>query len=251
MNTFIKIALCTILLLPLTANAKERVLVFAASSLSDVLTEISTVYNNSGGNVVFSFAGSGTLARQIENGAPANIFISANTDWINYLNDKKLLKQNSTFNIASNSLVLIAKSDYLGSATLSVSCSFFNELTGSKIVLGATESVPAGIYAKQAITALDMWPRMQQHVAEVDNVRTALSLVSRGEALFGVVYETDALADDNVKILETLDRSTYSKITYPMAIIKENDNAATTKFYNFLKSDDAKNIFKKHGFIVD
>ncbi len=236
-----------LLLLPTlaTANNTERVIVFAASSLHNVLAEIATTFNQTyDGSVTISYAGSGTLAKQIYNGAPASIYISANSVWVDYLKENELLVNSSIKDFLGNSLVLITQT---GSPHLTLD----DIADEDKIVIGIVDSVPAGTYAKQALVAINKWENVQKHIAEVDSVRTALSFVSRGEAKFGVVYKTDAIIDDRVDIADEFESNTHDNITYPIAIIKENNSDSAAFFYEYLMSDEAKTIYKKHGFIVE
>lgn len=226
----------------------ERVTVFAAASTTNMMDELLKIYNSKGGNANASYAGSGTLAKQIEAGAPASIFISANQEWADYLDGKGLIEAGTRKNLVGNTLVLIGEAGSKIIVDLIKKPDIVKLLAGGKLAIGAPESVPAGQYAKEAFTKLGLWDGLQKNIASVENVRVALAFVSRGEAPLGVVFGTDAAADKNVKVLAEFPADTYGDISYPILIVKGMGGNEAKKLYNFLQSDEAKKIYKKYGF---
>ena len=227
--------------------------VFAAASLKEAMDEAGAAWQQrSDQQVRNAFAGSSTLARQIEQGAPADVFISADTDWMDYLQQRDLVDTASRRDLLGNTLVLVAPK---ASPTKAVSLrkgSDLRPLLGAdgRIALALTASVPAGKYAKAAFESLGMWAALQPRVAEAENVRAALLLVSRGEVPMGVVYGSDAQADPGVRVLATFPASSHAPIVYPVARIKASTNPQAAAFVRWLGSKQAAAIFRKHGFRV-
>lgn len=248
MKRILLYAIMACFLLPQILFAAEKVTVFAAASTTNMMDEVIALYNKSGGNAVGSYGSSGALVKQINAGAPAGIFISANQSWMDKLEKDNMLEKGSRKNLVSNKLVLITHKNNNISADFNKKIDFASILKSEKMVIGAPESVPAGEYAKQAFTKLGYWASLQKNIVTAANVRDALAFVSRGEALLGVVFATDAMADKNVKVVAEFPANTHDDISYPIAIIKENSNDEVKKLYNFLLSDKAKNIYKKYGF---
>jgi molybdate transport system substrate-binding protein len=213
------------------------VVVFAAASTTGVLKELAATFHETGGEAVrFNFASSGALARQIHAGAPADIFISANAQWMDWLEESTAPPPSHRFNLAGNSLVLVGRRD----AELR-----FDGMVNGRIAVGDFKSVPAGIYAEQALQHmgwLDVW---RPHLVMASNVRTALLYVQRGEVEAGIVYSTDARAA-GLPIIGTFPPESHRPIVYPAAACSEKESAL--EFLEFLKSDKAKAILKKHGF---
>ena len=223
--------------------------VFAASSLTDALQELADDYGQSGGGVVkLSFAASSALARQIENGAPADLFFSADIEWMDYLASRQLIQPDSRHDVLGNSLVLIAPA----ASTLNLRIEPHFELAAalgkSRLATGDPESVPVGRYARAALTALGVWNAVSGRIVGAENVRAALAFVDRGEAPLGIVYKTDALIDKGVRIVDEFPADTHSPITYPMALISGAKPGAV-KFAEFLRSSAADAVFVKYGFI--
>lgn len=248
MRKFLISILVFTFLLPQVIFAAEKVTVFAAASTTNMINEVLSVYNKKGGNAVGSYGSSGALVKQIQSGAPAGIFISANQKWMNNLEKSKLIEKSTRKNLVKNRLVLITHKKNNITADFSKKIDFASILKNEKLVIGAPESVPAGEYAKQAFTKLGHWSSLQKNIVTAANVRDALAFVSRGEALLGVVFATDAIADKNVKVVAEFPENTHDDISYPIAVIKENANNEVKKLYNFLISDEAKKIYKKYGF---
>jgi molybdate transport system substrate-binding protein len=229
------------------AEADKKVVIFAAASLTNAIYEISNMYEKeSNTQIQMSYASSSTLAKQIENGAPADIFISADTKWMNYLKEKNALKENTTTNLLNNTLVLIAPKGKAFKVDLSPSFNIDSAFSG-KLCTGETESVPVGIYAKQALKSLNWFDKVKSRIVGTQDVRAALVLVERGECDAGIVYETDAKVSDRVEILSSFPDNTHEAIVYPVSItIRAKPEASD--FYQYLKSEKAKAVFIKYGF---
>lgn len=248
-----RLLLCVLLvtfLLPQVIFAAEKVTVFAAASTTNMMDEVLALYNKRGGNAVGSYGSSGALVKQINAGAPAGIFISANQSWMDKMEQSNMIDKASRKDLVKNKLVLITHKKNNITVDFSKKVDFASILKNEKLVIGAPESVPAGEYAKQAFTKLGYWSSLQKSIVTASSVRDALAFVSRGEALLGVVFATDAIADKNVKVVAEFDSNTHDNISYPIAIVKENSSDEVKKLYNFLISDEAKKIYKKYGFGV-
>nr|WP_294839906.1 molybdate ABC transporter substrate-binding protein [uncultured Methylotenera sp.] len=227
--------------------AKDTIVVFAAASLTNAINEISANYEQEkGAQIKSSFAASSALAKQIENGAPADIFISADTKWMNYLKDKQALKDSTVANLLTNHLVLIAPAGKRFDVTMNKSFDFFGAFNG-KLCTGEMASVPVGIYAKQALTSLAWLDAGQSRIVGTQDVRAALTLVERAECATGIVYETDAKISNKVDVIATFPDNTHEPILYPLALTK-SASAKSADFYDYLKSEKAKVIFTKYGF---
>ncbi|WP_025621112.1 molybdate ABC transporter substrate-binding protein, partial [Vibrio parahaemolyticus] len=186
-------------------------------------------------------------ARQIINGAPADVFISANTKWMDYLVDEGVIDSDNVTNLVRNSLVLIApQSSSLAVFNFADAKAWEAALNGSRLALGNPTSVPAGMYAKESLTTLGVWKEIQTKVAPAKNVRLALALVERGEAPLGVVYKTDAQLTSKVKIVGEFASDTHAAIVYPAAVV--SDSTESRQFFQYLKSEDAKRVFAHYGF---
>jgi molybdate transport system substrate-binding protein len=226
-------------------------LVFAAASLKDALDAINAAWSKeSGKSAVISYAGSSVLAKQIEEGAPADVFISADLDWMDYLAKRNLIKPGTRFNLLGNTLVLIAPKDSSLEAKIVPDFPLAALIGDGKLAMANTESVPAGKYGKAALTKLGIWDSIKDKIAQAENVRAALLLVSRGEAPLGIVYATDANADPNVKVLGTFPADTHKPIVYPAAVLAKSRSADAQAFVTFLKTDTAHKLFQDQGFTV-
>jgi molybdate transport system substrate-binding protein len=215
-----------------------QITVFAASSTTEALQELGRSYTIIyGEKIQFNFASSGTLARQIEAGAPADIFISANERWMDYLATRSLIQQPTRFEFARNSLVLIAP---LGS-----SMEFDGNVDG-RLAVGELKSVPSGIYAKEALAYMGWFDALKPKLIQGSNVRTVLMYVERGEVAGGIVYATDALASDKIVLVGTFPEISHTPIIYSAAACSKNKS--TEHFLNFLKSPEVKAILKQYGF---
>ena len=230
-----------------SANAEQKITVFAAASLTDAITEIAAAYEKEKiVNIQTSFAASSTLAKQIEQGAPADIFMSADTKWMNYLQDKNIIDAGSKTNLLGNHLVLIAPKGKAFKVDMDKSFNFSGAFTG-RLCTGDTESVPAGIYAKQALKNMSWWDAIKMRLVGTQDVRAALVFVERGECAAGIVYETDAKVSAKVETVAVFPDASHEPIIYPLALVKGASSQASG-FYDYLKSDKAKLIFNKYGF---
>ncbi|XKM12562.1 molybdate ABC transporter substrate-binding protein [Orbaceae bacterium ac157xtp] len=228
--------------------ATQKVTVFAAASLTNALEEIKTLYQptHPEQEVVLSFASSSVLARQIEQGAPADIFISADQKWMDYLLDRKLANSKET--LLQNALVLIVpKSSPIGHVSINRNTDWSAILPSpEKIAVGDPDHVPAGIYAKESLTNLGVFNKLEPQLARASNVRDALMLVERNEAVLGIVYSTDAKISTKVKTVGEFPADSFKPIEYPISLL---DNSGQD-FYQFLKSAPAKAVFIKYGFVI-
>lgn len=229
----------------------QNLLIFAAASLTDAInTVVADFQRSTGEKVTVSFASSSTLARQIEQGAPADIFISAAPDWMDYLQQRDYVQPNSRFNLLTNKLVLIAPQT--SQVTLKIAPDFplADVLGEERLAMGDPDHVPAGIYARNALENLAVWTDVAPQVARVDTVRAALALVARGEAPLGIVYQSDTVVEPKVRIVDTFPASSHPPIVYPTARIAESDHPAAKKWLAFLRSDAASRVFQRYGFTV-
>ena len=242
-----------VLLLASPAQAGE-VTVFAAASLKSALDEIATAWEGATGHeVTLSYAGTPQLAQQIEQGAPADLFISASTDWMDDLQGKDLIDPASRRDLLGNTLVLIAHGnappEEIG-PTLDLSAL----LGDGRLAMAFIDSVPAGIYGREALTSLGLWDAVAPQVAQAENVRAALALVASGEAPLGIVYGSDALASqaagEDISTLGTFPPDSHSPITYPAALVAGRDNPTAAEFLDHLSSEEARNVWEVQGFTV-
>jgi molybdate transport system substrate-binding protein len=220
--------------------------VFAAASMKGALDEIGAAYKAKTGNgVVATYAATGTLAKQIEAAAPADVFISADEQWMDELASKNLIKADTRHDIIGNTLVLVEAKD----AKLTVKLDdLVTALGDGKLALADVASVPAGRYAKSALDTLGQWSKVEKNVVMQDNVRGALALVAKGEAKLGVVYGSDVVAEPKVEVAATFGEETHAPIRYPAAVIAASQNVDAATFAAFLLGDEAQAIFKKDGF---
>ena len=241
--------LVTALALAPPAVFAANVTIFAAASLKDALDAQAKAFEAATGNkVIVSYGASNALARQIEAGAPADIFISADRDWMDYVAQRKLIAAETRFNLQHNTLVLIAPSSSPASLKIGPNFALAAALRSDKLAMANPDSVPAGKYAKSALDKLGVWSSVEKQLARTENVRIALMLVSRGEAPFGIVYKTDALADKGVKIVDTFPPDSYPPIVYPAAVLASSTSAAARPFLEYLRSKPAEVGWEKHGF---
>lgn len=232
------------------AEPAEKITVFAAASLTNALSDIAQQYKKAHQvEVVSSFASSSTLARQIEAGAPANLFISADQKWMDYAAGKKAIETDSRITLLTNSLVVVApQASAQPSFTINKETKWLPLLQEGRLAVGDPDHVPAGIYAKEALTHLGAWESLMPKLAPAQDVRGALALVERGEAPLGIVYGSDAVASKGVKVVATFPEDSHQKVEYPMAMIKDNSSTATQAFYRYLQGPEAAAIFKHYGF---
>ena len=245
------IGLMGLLLAPAVPARADDLLVFAAASTKDAATEIGKAYEAAGhGKVTFSFASSSDLAKQIENGAPAAIFISADTKWMDYLADKKMIVGDSRKDLLGNRLVLIAPQDSTLKVDLGPNAPLAQALGDGKLAMGDPDAVPAGRYGKAALDKLGIWPSVEGAVVRAKDVRATLALVERGEAAAGIVYSTDALISKKVRVVGDFPPDSYPKIIYPAALVAGRDDAAAKDFYAFLTGPKSRDVFLDYGFTV-
>jgi molybdate transport system substrate-binding protein len=229
----------------------DDVLFFAAASLKNALDAIDDQYQkDTGKHVTVSLLASSTLAKQIESGAPADIFISADLDWMDYLAKKDLIKADTRKNLLGNELVLIAPKDAAAQITIAPGFELARLLGGGKLAMADTSAVPAGKYGKAALEKLGVWDTVSGQIAQAENVRAALALVARSEAPLGIVYRTDAAAEPGVKIVATFPADTHPPIIYPIAILAGSKNPDTAAYLAYLEGATAKPLFEKQGFVV-
>jgi molybdate transport system substrate-binding protein len=226
--------------------------VFAAASLKTALDAASSAYEKSTGNkIIASYAASSALAKQIEQGAPADIFISADLDWMNYVEKAKLIKDGTRFNLLGNRLVLIAPKSSTVSLKVENGFGLAAALGDGRLAMANTKSVPAGKYGSAALKKLGVWDSVESKLAQAENVRAALALVAQGEAPLGIVYETDAAAEPKVKIVGVFPEDTHPPIIYPIAVTAGAKNAvAAEAFIDYLKSPEGQAAFTKQGFTI-
>ncbi|WP_420888806.1 molybdate ABC transporter substrate-binding protein [Cohnella candidum] len=232
------------------ADQKVEVTVSAAASLTDALGEIQKNYESAHGNVKlnFNFGASGALQQQIEQGAPADLFLSAASKNMKALIDKKLIDADNQIPLLTNELVVVTPAEG------SIPIGSLTDLTNSgvkKVAIGIPDSVPAGNYAKQALTAAKLWDALQGKMVQGKDVRQVLQYVETGNADAGFVYKTDALTSSKVKTAVTVDPATYPAIEYPIGIVKATKHGKEAKvFYDYLQSKEALDVFVKYGFSI-
>ena len=227
------------------------VTVFAAASLKNALDEIATAWKaESGKEATISYAASSALAKQIEEGAPADVFVSADVPWMDYLAERGLVKKDSVVQLLGNRLVLVAPADSAADLEIASGFDLLGALGDGRLAIGQVDSVPAGRYGREALTTLGVWDSVAGHVAQAENVRAALALVATGEAPFGIVYETDANADKSVKIVGVFPEDSHAPIVYPAAVTAEADSVDADAFMAFLRTETAATHFEKQGFTV-
>ena len=243
-------AVLAALLSPVSAPAQSASLtVFAAASMKNALDEANAAFTRASGiNVVASYAATSALMKQIEQGAPADVFVSADLQWMEYGIKKKLAQQRTRVDLLGNSLVLIAPtSSPLGNVTIARGLDLAKLLGNGRLVTGDVRAVPVGRYAKAALESLGLWQAVELKIAMTENVRAALALVARAEAPLGIVYSTDAKVEPGVKIVGTFPASSHPPIVYPVAATA-SANPQSEPYLAFLRSAAAKQIFERHGF---
>jgi molybdate transport system substrate-binding protein len=249
------------LLLPLVAiggicasagaeNAKKpALLVFAAASLTDVLSEISPAFEQASGvPLKLSFAASAGLARQIESGAKADVFISADQEWMDYLQSRNLIDRTSRRNLVGNRLVLIAPADSKLELKIAPGFKLVEALGNGRLATGDPDTVPAGRYARSALTSLGVWDELADRLVRADNVRSAMLFVSRGEVPLGIVYASDAAVDPNVRVIDLFPTATHAPITYPAAAVRGARSEAAA-LIAYLAGVETRAAWQKFGFV--
>ncbi|WP_319523537.1 molybdate ABC transporter substrate-binding protein [Breoghania sp.] len=232
--------------------AADTVMVFAAASTTNAVTEIGEIFiKQNPERFVPSFASSSTLAKQIENGAPADVYISANKKWMDYLEQKQMIEPGTRFDLLSNRIVLIVPADSsVGEVVIGPGVDLLPLIGDGRLSMGDPDHVPAGIYGKKAFESLGVWKTIESHVARSKDVRAALALVERGEAPLGQVYATDAAISDKVRVAGVFPESSHPPIVYPVAIVAGKRSPAADRFVKLLQSPEAKAVFEKYGFSV-
>ena len=233
-----------------TPAMAEDVVVFAAASMKTALDKVAADFTTATGNTVtISYAGSNALAKQIIEGAPADIFVSAAVNWMDEVEKAGLVADGSRKNMFGNELVLVA---HEAAAPVEIGPGF--DLAGllgdGKLAMGLVDSVPAGQYGKASLESLGIWPSVEGSVAQADNVRAALALVATGEAPYGIVYATDAAAEPGVHVIGTFPADSHKPIIYPGAVLTGAADAADKAFFDAITSDAGDAIFAEQGFVI-
>src|SRR5256714_7541749 len=234
----------------LQAQAQFRdVLVFAAASVKNALDEANSLFLfENGSGIRVSYGASSALAKQIENGAPADVFISADLDWMDHVAERKLIMPDTRAKFLGNRLVLVASANSKLSLTIGPNFPLAQAIGDGRLAMADPAAVPAGKYGKAALEKLGVWGSVSGRIAPAQDVRAALLLVSRGEAPLGIVYQTDAAADKNVKVIGTFPDATHPPIVYPMAILAGSTNGVAPVYVQYLLSPKAEPFFEKRGF---
>lgn len=245
-------ALAALPLSAVSASASaDDVVVFAAASLKNALDDVATAYKaETGKTVKINYAGSNVLAKQIEAAAPADIFFSADTDWMDYLEERNLIQKDTRRTLLGNKIVLVAPKDSTATIALAPGAKLADLLgADGKLAMANVDSVPAGKYGKAALTTLGIWDSVVSHVVQTDNVRAALTFVAQGEAPLGIVYQTDANAEPKVKVIAAFPDDSHPPILYPIALTAASRNPDAKAFFAFIQSDKAKAAYEKQGFV--
>lgn len=254
-HTLVKLVVGAVLLASIVGSAARAqepgLLVFAAASLKNALDAAAADFTRgSDAQVRISYAASPTLAKQIEAGAPADIFISADLAWMGYLAERGLIRADTRRNLLGNTLVLIAPAEAPVELAIAPGFPIAEALGDGRLAMANTQAVPAGKYGRAALEYLGVWPEVEDRLAEADNVRAALTLVSRGEAPLGIVYATDAAADPGVVIVGAFPAGTHPQIVYPIALTSASRHPTAAEFLSFLAGDAGRSHFEKEGFSI-
>ncbi len=233
------------------AARADALTVFAAASLRNALEEIAAEYaQETGAELRASYAATSALARQIQYGAPADIFISANADWMDHLEASGLIESDTRIDILGNRLVLISRDRDAERIEITPDTDIVEMLAGGRLAMALIDAVPAGIYGREALSALGLWEAAVPFVAQTDNVRAALALVALGEAPLGIVYASDAAAEPRVRVIGEFPGATHAPIVYSAAMTHRSNNAAGAEYLNFLRGPQAREVFTRWGFDV-
>jgi molybdate transport system substrate-binding protein len=244
----IVLAVAFICLAPCAAG--QQVTAFGAASLKNALDSVIAAFEREGGaKVLASYASSSTLAKQIEHGAPADVYISANVRWMDYLEQRKLIVASSRVDLLRNSLVLVAPAASDVKVAIVPGFPLAGLLGSGRLAMGDPSHVPAGQYGKAALESLGVWQSVSNRLAAADNVRAALALVSHGEVPLGIVYATDAAVDRGVRVVAEFPAGSHPPIVYPAALVAPGGKPAAAKFLAYLRSPQAGAIFRKYGFV--
>lgn len=237
----------------ISARAAGDIVVFAAASTTNALNDVGALFAAKGqGSIKASYASSSTLAKQIEQGAPAHLFVSADLKWADYLFQRKLLNPAFSINLLGNRLMLIAPKDAKAPDLTIDKTTDLAKLAGDgRLAVGDPDHVPVGIYAKQALEAMGQWQKLESRLARAESVRAALALVERGEAPYGIVYSTDAAISKNVKVVASFPENLHETILYPFALVAGHETPAAQAFFRFLQTPEAKAVFARYGFKIN
>jgi molybdate transport system substrate-binding protein len=256
-RALVRVAAALVAVLPLSAlgplpAAADDVVVFAAASLKNALDDVANRFKaETGKTVTINYAASSALAKQIEQAAPADIFFSADLDWMNYLEERNLIVKDTRKTLLGNSIVLVAPADSSASVTLAPGANIVGLLgADGKLAMANVDSVPAGKYGKASLEKLGIWDSVKDRIVQADNVRGALAFVAKGGAPLGIVYATDANAEKAVKIVSTFPDDSHPPILYPVALTASSKNPDAKAFLEYLQSDKAKPSFEKQGFAI-
>jgi molybdate transport system substrate-binding protein len=241
---------CALATAPAPLVAQEYITVFAAASLKNALDDTNADFTKATGiKVVGSYEASSALARQIEQGAPADVFISADLRWMDYVAERKLIDPATRVNLLGNKLVLIAPVDSrVGQVSIGEGFDIAKLAGDGRIAVADVKAVPAGVYAKAALEKLGAWTAAEPKLAQAENVRATLAFVARGETPIGIVYETDAKIEPKIKTIGVFPDNSYPPVTYPVAATAGAKKAAVGQYFSFLRTPAAKAIFEKYGF---
>jgi molybdate transport system substrate-binding protein len=234
---------------PAASAEPPELLIFAAASLKDALDAALAEYPGDAA-ISAAFASSSTLARQIEQGAPVDVYISANPEWMDYLATRDLIRVGTRADLLGNGLVLVAPAASALALEIAPEFDLVDALGGGRLAMGDPDHVPAGIYGKAALESLGVWHAVAPQVARADNVRAALALVARDEAPLGIVYRSDAVADPGVRVVDTFPEHTHPPIIYPLAVMADSEHPAAAELVEFLHSATAAPVFERFGFTL-
>lgn len=252
MLSSLAMAFFVLLAMPQAKAAGNNILIFAAASTTNALVEIAKSYEAEGGKVTLSFASSSTLAKQIENGAPADVFISADAGWMKYLEERTLVEEGTRANFLGNRIVFIVPASSTVQSIAVTPSLNIAEILGKDGLLsvGDPAHVPVGKYAKAALENLNLWAQVENRIAPAQDVRAGLALVERAESPLGIVYASDAAISSKVRVAGTFPPESHPKIDYPAAVLKTANREAALAFITFLSSPEAKRVWAKYGFEI-
>jgi molybdate transport system substrate-binding protein len=234
-----------------SAAGTGEIVVFAAASLTDAMAEVEEGFEAETGHAVaVSLAGTSTLARQIRHGAPADVFLSADPGWMDALEAEGLVEPGTRFDMLGNALVLVAHGDVAEPVEVGPDLDLAGLLGEGRLAMALVDAVPAGRYGKAALGSLGLWEGVRERVAQTGDVRAALALVAAGEAPLGIVYATDAVAEEDVSVLGTFPAGTHPPIVYPAADLAGRDVPAEAEFLDYLRGGRAREAFERQGFAV-
>lgn len=243
-------ALCGLALTAAPVRAQDLI-VFAAASLKESLDQVAQTFQRANRQkVVVAYASSSALARQIENGAPADIFISADQDWMDYLATRRLIDAATRADLVRNRLVLIAPADSKAKIDITPGFALAKLLGEGRLAIADPDHVPAGKYGRAALAKLGVWKSVENRLARAENVRAALIFVARGETPLGIVYQTDAYAEKKVRVIAQFPADTHPPIVYPVAVTAASKHPSAASFMSFLKAPEARAIFERFGFTM-